>query len=373
MLHQSIAFDPKTGWTAALPVELDGPQTLVLVFAGACASQAGHPAARALAELAGAFSQSVWAGCSSAGEIRDDRVVDEGLSVVVAQFQHTVLAKTPIAGPDDSRAAGLRLADQLNSAWQPSALRAVLVLADGLQVNGSALVQGLVASLPAGVVVTGGLAGDSDRFKSTWVFDGKQALPQHITAVGLFGDRLQVGHGCQGGWDDFGPERAITKAEGNVLHELDGRPALDLYTRYLGERAAGLPGAALLFPLSVRSTGGDSRVVRTVLSIDEQARTMTFAGDIPQGGVARLMRSSTERLIESAGHAGAQAFADTRASGSSLAVTWGVVWCWAFAPKKSWRPCLNTRPCPAAKWVFTATARFRRCMRVAPAHCTTKR
>lgn len=323
MLHQSFAFDPRSGWSAPLPAELDGPQTLVLVFAGATAARPEQPAALALAELARAFGRSVLAGCSSSGEIRNDRVVDEGLTVVVAQFQHTLLAhaKTQITGAPDSRAAGQRLAEQLQRSWQQETLRAVLVLSDGLHVNGSALVEGLTAALPPGVIITGGLAGDSDRFQHTWVLDGAQPVQQHVLAIGFYGERLQVGHGCHGGWDDFGPERAITKSIGNVLHELDGRPALDLYTHYLGERAGGLPGLALLFPLAVRREGGNARVVRTVLSIDEQARTMTFAGDIPQGGVARLMRSSTERLIESAGRAGAQAFSDPRSGTSSLAVT----------------------------------------------------
>jgi hypothetical protein len=323
MLHQAIAFHPRTGWNCALPTELNGPQTLVLVFAGAAAAQAGHPCSAALRELTQAFSGSVLAGCSSAGEIQTDRVHDEGLTAVVAQFQHSLLAhaQTAIAGAQDSQAAGQRLAAQLTGTWPQESLRAVLVLSDGLQINGSALVEGLTAALPAGVVITGGLAGDGDRFQNTWVLDGAQPRRQHVLAIGFYGERLRVGHGCNGGWADFGPERAITKAAGNVLYELDGRPALDLYTHYLGDRASGLPGAALLFPLAVRSEGSGAAVVRTVLSIDEQNRSMTFAGDIPHGGVARLMRSSTERLIESAGRAAVQAFSLPDSGLSSLAVT----------------------------------------------------
>ncbi len=323
MLHQSIAFHPRTGWSAPLPKELDGPQTLVMVFAGTTAVQPDLPTAAALAELGKAFSTSVWAGCSSAGEISQDRVLDEGLTVVVAQFQHTMLARasTTIAGSQDSRAAGQRLAGQLRGIAAQESLRAVLLLSVGLNVNGSALVEGLTAGLPAGVVLTGGMAGDSDRFKNTWVLEGAQPRQQQVLAIGFYGDRLRVGHGCQGGWDDFGPQRSITKAAGNVLLELDGRPALDLYTHYLGERAGGLPGAALLFPLAVRREADSARLVRTVLSIDEQARSMTFAGDIPQGGVARLMRCSTERLIDSAGRAGAQAFANPELGSSCLAIT----------------------------------------------------
>jgi hypothetical protein len=140
--------------------------------------------------------------------------------------------------------------------------------------------------------------------------------------VGFYGERLRIGHGCEHGWSDFGPERRITRSEGNVLHELDGKPALDLYKTYLGERAAGLPGTALLFPLAVRRERGAEPLVRTILSVDEGTRSMTFAGDIPQGGVARLMRSTTERLIDSAARAADEAFgALGPVQGGTLALT----------------------------------------------------
>ena len=93
-----------------------------------------------------------------------------------------------------------------------------------------------------------------------------------------------------------------------MLYELDGKPALDLYKTYLGERAAGLPGTALLFPLAVRREGSDAEpLVRTILGIDEAAKSLTFAGDLAQGGVARLMRANAEKLIDSAGIASRRA------------------------------------------------------------------
>ena len=119
--------------------------------------------------------------------------------------------------------------------------------------------------MPASVVVTGGLAGDGDRFQSTWVIADREPRGGWFAAVGLYGDRVHVGHGSKGGWDAFGAERVVTKSKGNVLFEIDNRPALTLYKEYLGERAAGLPGTALLFPLALRATRGDAKsLVRTI-------------------------------------------------------------------------------------------------------------
>jgi hypothetical protein len=181
-------------------------------------------------------------------------------------------------------------------------------LSEGLSVNGTQLVAGLAAGVPQGVIITGGLAGDGSRFGRTWVLDGDRAVSNRITAVGFYGDHLCIGHGCDGGWSDFGPERRITRSEGNVLYELDGKPALELYKTYLGARAQGLPGTALLFPLSVRREGhAEDTLVRTILGIDEAQQSLRFAGDMPQGGLARMMRANTEKLIQSAGHAARQA------------------------------------------------------------------
>ncbi len=151
------------------------------------------------------------------------------------------------------------------------------------------------------VVVTGGLAGDGDRFESTWVIDKGKPVSGIVSAVGLYGDAVKLGHGSQGGWDMFGPERVVTRSSANVLYELDGKPALKLYKEYLGERASGLPATALLFPLSLRETREDERrVVRTVLSIDEDEQSMTFAGDLPEGSLAQLMRANFDRLVDGA-------------------------------------------------------------------------
>ena len=105
----------------------------------------------------------------------------------------------------------------------------------------------------------------------------------------------------KGGWDRFGPERTVTRSEGNVLFELDGKPALDLYKTYLGERASGLPATALLFPLALRARAGEEKsLVRTILAVDESARSLTFAGDVPQGSLAQLMRANFDRLVDGA-------------------------------------------------------------------------
>ncbi|NNN05175.1 MAG: hypothetical protein HKL90_04670, partial [Elusimicrobia bacterium] len=119
-------------------------------------------------------------------------------------------------------------------------------------------------------------------------------------AVGLYGAQLKVGFSSRGGWDPFGPERLITRSRGNVLYELDGQSALELYKKYLGDHAGALPAAAVHYPLALRTAEGETSVVRTVLAVDEREQSMTFAGDVPEGTYARLMKANFDRLIDGA-------------------------------------------------------------------------
>lgn len=315
MFLDIFSYRADSGWSLPAFPRLDGERTLVIAFGAS--SLIDQPAP--LNELTRAFPNSNILGCSTAGEIDGALVNDDTLVVAVAAFEHTSLktVSAPIDSPSESRRAGERLAAQLD----PAGLRALFVLSDGLYVNGSDLVKGLNGGLPAGTVITGGLAGDGDRFMRTWVIRDGHPATHAVTAVGLYGPRLRVAHGSRGGWDAFGPERRVTRSKGNILYELDGKPALALYKEYLGERAAGLPATGLLFPLAIRERENDHRqLVRTILAVDEARQSMTFAGDIPQGCLAQLMKANFDRLVGGAHDAALMAQGSDGSTGPVLAL-----------------------------------------------------
>ena len=241
-------------------------------------------------------------GCSTSGEVFGNAIKDNSLVGGVLQFEWTTVETATVAIPNPSQSfqVGQQLAKDL---LRPD-LRGVLVLSDGLQVNGSELIRGLNAVLPESVVITGGLAGDGDQFKHTWVIQDSTPTGGIVSAVGFYGDHIQLKHGSKGGWDYLGPERRVTRSQDNVLYELDGKPALEIYKEYLGDRASGLPATALLFPLALKKEGADDEyLVRTILAVDETAQSMTFAGNIPQDSLVQLMRGNFDRLITGAADA----------------------------------------------------------------------
>lgn len=287
----TFRFDGSS-WSGRPPRDMDSPRTLVMAF-GAAGMRYRPEVFAALDET---FPTSRIVGCSTAGEMHEGALDDGSMSVAVARFARARLATATagVATPAESRDAG----EQIGRALGAPDLRAVFVLSDGLRVNGSELVAGITSRVAPSVVVTGGLAGDGERFGNTWVLDGGRAHSGMVSAVGIFGESLVVGHGTGGGWEKFGPERVITRSEGNVLYELDGRPALELYKEYLGRRAAGLPATGLLFPLLVRRGDECMGLVRSIIAVDEASQSLTFAGDVGQGALAQLMRASMDRLVD---------------------------------------------------------------------------
>ncbi|MBN8520161.1 MAG: FIST C-terminal domain-containing protein [Candidatus Accumulibacter phosphatis] len=238
-------------------------------------------------------------GCSTAGEIAGTAVREQSCVVTAVRFNsiRVRMATTTFTEMLDSRAAGRRLGMELADAE----LRAVMVFGQGVRINGSALIEGLVDTLGPELPITGGLAGDYGAFSRTWTLSPKGVSDSEIVAVGFVGSTLKFGHGSFGGWETFGPARKVTRSEGNVLYELDGEPALAFYKRYLGDYAKDLPVSGLLFPFGMLGEDrGAKGLIRTILGIDENAGSLILAGDIDPEGYLKLMHASTDSLIDGA-------------------------------------------------------------------------
>lgn len=291
MKIQQIQWTQATGWGNACGAT---DVALVLIFGGSAVLDAMR-----IDELRALFPGAVLAGCSTAGEILGVRVYDDTVVATAVSFTTSRVraACLDVSDIEASLAVGRQLGEQLGA----DKLTHVLVFSDGLGVNGSALAAGLRAALPVDVAVTGGLAGDGTHFARTLVVGDAAPRSSCVMAVGLYGTHLRVGHGSLGGWDDFGMDRRITRATGNVLYELDGEPALALYRRYLGPQADGLPASGLLFPLALRDPQRDDLgLVRTLLAVNEEEQSITFAGDMPEGMQVRMMKANFDHLVTGA-------------------------------------------------------------------------
>lgn len=237
-------------------------------------------------------------GCSTGGVISGRSFLENTVCATLVSFDRTRLKSTVARLQDHAnvRALSKALADSLLA----QGLTHVFVLSDGLAINGCALASGLAEFLPPNVKITGGLAADGERFEYTSILHDTQILSASVTCLGFYGEDLEIGQGSRGGWVPFGPERLVTRSHDNVLLELDGESALELYERYLGKHAKKLPASGHLFPLHLREAGSSNWVVRTILGLDRQKSALFFGGEIPRGATVRLMRGNMDNLLDGA-------------------------------------------------------------------------
>jgi len=297
MKTEQLIYSKKNGWTRKSDNGLENLAQLVFVFGNRRLLKIPEN----IAFIRKAYPMAQLAGCSTSGEICQEEVFDDHIICTAVWFEKTTIeiADEKIISMNDSYLVGEKLAKKLNK----GNLRHIMIFSEGLNINGSELTKGINHELDNSVSVTGGLAGDQAEFAETVIVYNETGVNNLVIGIGFYSDNLQVGYGSLGGWDSFGVDREVTRSDKNILYELDGQPALELYKKYLGDHAANLPSSALLFPLSLQLEQSDTSVVRTILSVNEDDGSMVFAGDIPQGSYVRLMKASFDRLIDGASDA----------------------------------------------------------------------
>ncbi len=272
---------------------------LVLVF--------GHPdsmkAPERFDELRGLYPNANIVGASTAGNVLDADVSDDDIVATAVFFEKS---RVRVISSEIEDVARLReRTSALMLRMKAPDLKHILVLSEGVLFNGSELAKGL--NVIDNIAATGGLAGDQGRFKETYVMANGPAKTNNLVLIGFYGEALEAGYGCFAGWGEFGVDRIISKSEGNVVYEIDGKPALALYKKYLGNFSEQLPASGLRFPLSIRREETDHMLIRTLLGVDEEKQSLTFAGDVPEGSITLLMKGNIDDLIKSAGEAAKEA------------------------------------------------------------------
>lgn len=251
------------------------------------------------AALLAHFPNTQRVGCSTAGEITSSGVSNHTTIVTAIQFESSQfkIATAELSDMEHSFEAGQALAHQLQS---PD-LRALFVLGQGVNINGSAMIEGIANKLGTALPITGGLAGDDGAFVKTYTLSNAGVSTSQLVGIGFSGDKLLISQGSYGGWKPFGPTRKITKCIGNILYELDGESALDVYKKYLGDYAKELPGSGLLFPFEMLSHARESLgQIRTILGVNEADSGLILAGAINPDGYLRLMHAHTNDLVDGA-------------------------------------------------------------------------
>jgi len=268
-------------------------------------------------ELRSLYPNAYLIGGTTSGEIYNNIAIENTLSATAVYLEKSEVRFASVAIEDDKYFENTA---DLVAKFSGEGLQHVFIVSEGINVNGSKLVHGLTKHLPTGVTLSGGLLGDGNRFEETLVIANNYPQKNCIAAIAFYGEHLKFGYGSVGGWSPFGIERLITKSKNNILYELDGKPALDLYQEYLGEYAEGLPATGLHFPLMVRSKDHSHTFIRTILGIDELQKALIFAGDVPEDHYAKLMTANCDSLIEGSRQAAQTSLESIEVNRANLAI-----------------------------------------------------
>jgi hypothetical protein len=246
-------------------------------------------------------------GCSTSGEISSsglsiNSAVLGGIASDCLDFEIVTVQGLK----KDSEAAGRQLAESFSSTP-----RLLQIFSDGLTGNGCAILRGIANVFGDSVPVNGGAAGDNGEFVKTLQFCRDRVYSDAVCGIAFYGD-FRLGIGVQSGWAPIGLSKQVTRACGNIVFELNGEPALDVYERFLGQHAKKLPAIGVEYPLGFLKSSADKNqadhyILRATMSVDRAKRSILFAGEIPEGAIVNMTCGDKTSILEAAGTAAREA------------------------------------------------------------------
>ncbi|MDP3794803.1 MAG: FIST N-terminal domain-containing protein [bacterium] len=263
-------------------------------------------------------------GCSDAGEITNEGPTQKAVAVMAIRTDQikftTGLGREVKAG---AREAGRAVAKEIKEK-SGEGLRALVMFPDVLTGNGADIVRGALDVLGPHFPIVGGAPGDDFLFQKTYEYRDAEVVSGAVAGLGLSGT-FSMGIGVRHGWIPIGMPMKVTKSEGAVVHELDGRPAISIYEDYFGPKAnelrdEPLARMAITYPLGIKAPEMDEYLIRDPITVDEKG-SITCAAEIPEGSEIRLMIGSKEKAVEAAEEAARKLMADLAAEGKQPKLT----------------------------------------------------
>ena len=208
------------------------------VFMFASVGYAQHPLLRAVREATGGAPLT---GCSGEGTIGVEDADESNFSVVVTVISsdelhwHNGLAT---GLEDDPHTAGKRVAQELLPHLSSDTI-GLFVFPDGLNLTLYNFFAGLEENLPSErfLPMWGGGAGNNFSVETpTYQYCDDEVTTDGV-AYALLSGKAQTSWAISHGLIPLGGARTVTRSKGNVIHEIDGKPAVEVLKEYLPEQA----------------------------------------------------------------------------------------------------------------------------------------
>jgi hypothetical protein len=244
-------------------------------------------------------------GASSLAIISDEGIADSGFMLALlslpqgAYFNNACIGQL---GSRDALEAGEALGAKMLYGFKDIPRNFSIIFADGFIQNSSAFLNGIQERLGRSFPLLGGLASGSPESKETFIYFNQESRTDCGCGL-LFGGKINFGFGIKHGWKPLGKGHCVTKSANNIIHEIGGRPAIELYEEYFGkspeELKKDLRQISLFYPIGIHIEGEDEYLLRNISSIETDG-SLVFQSDIPQGSIIKLMIGTKESCLEAA-------------------------------------------------------------------------
>ena len=165
---------------------------------------------------------------------------------------------------------------------------------DGLHLGSSTkIVEAIETELNGKIPVFGGVTADDLKFEQTYQFYQREVCTDAIAML-IFSGKLLFSAGIGNGWHSLSKPKKVTKAEKNILYEIDGKPALEFYQYYLNDSSP-----SLKYPLAVFEDHSDRFYLRVPNAYDARSNSIQFFADIAPGATVQIMETNAERILDS--------------------------------------------------------------------------
>jgi hypothetical protein len=206
--------------------------------------------------------------------------------------------KTPII-------AGEELGDKLLYGFKNIRRDLSLILCDGLIDNTQELVNSMQEKLGRSFPLVGACASDNLKYTRTNILYNDAVLSDAACAT-IWGGKISFGLGIKHGWKALGKQHLVTKSYGNIIYEIDSRPATYLYEEYLGcdikKLQSELRFISVLYPIGIYLPGEEEFLLRNIRSIEDDG-SLILQGSIPENSQIRLMIGTKESCLEATNQA----------------------------------------------------------------------
>lgn len=251
----------------------------------------------ACAALEEYFPDSVCIGSSSAGNIVSGKLSRKSVSVSCTLFERDTTRVGLLQYALDEEFAASSIENLVHEVEKRPWVTAVEILAASATFSYTKLCERLT-NLRRDVQVFGGLARFVGEEIPAFVFSNRYGFSDEAMVCVLYGgEDFYVETAKVSGWKPLGKSFPVTKAEGNVLWELDGKPAFEAYSKYLNiQNDYYFFENTLEFPLFYHENG--ENLFRSPLACSEDG-ALLLQTDIEKGASVRIAYGDPQAMMDS--------------------------------------------------------------------------